>query len=214
MYVLPSPHRSPMGPPPLPSTHLVRLLRRPARFDGCKQRRHVASLSSGEDRPRTCWGVIVAHSQSRGEAVAGRGRPARDRDTTVTDAAPAQYAGRTRARTVQLPPEERALTRKETSPRGCPGASRDICRRAWAEIQLVTDSAAPAQAPCPTAASSSSRGRSACTREGTWLNTKSLADGLTRRVSIANVAEGVMAMSGISDASKGIMHARAAAAIT
>ena len=70
-----SPLIDPHGSLPLSSPHLVRLLRRPALFDGCKQRRHVTSLGCCEDRLFWRRGVIVAHSHGRRQAVAGDGSP-------------------------------------------------------------------------------------------------------------------------------------------
>ena len=94
-----------------------------------------------------------------------------------------------RARAIQPPHDWRAEIGKETSSRGCPGTSTAITRRAWAEIQLATDTAVPAPGPSPMSASSSSRGRSACTQAGTLLSTSALAYGMTRRASMAKVSE-------------------------
>ena len=54
------------------TTHLVRLLRRPARIRGSLQPRRVANPCSCDNRPRRRRGVVVAHTQSRGQRVAGQ----------------------------------------------------------------------------------------------------------------------------------------------
>ena len=146
-----------------------------------------------------------------GRQSQGRGRPARDRDNTVTDATFAQVAGWMRTRAIQPLPEGRTATGTEYEASTCPFIPTTSETLAWAESQRPMDAAdASTAAPFPESATSISSGASACTRVGTRLRTSERADGLPRRGRIVT-SQGINSTYVFSSGPQGIVDASASA---